>query len=148
MVITIIAILAAILFPVFARARENARRSSCSSNLKQMGIGLIQYSQDYDEFYPVARFNGDNVSSPRPNASYKWMDAIQSYIKSTQVFTCPSDVDVTIAGNTYSPQYVPNDKLPGASRLLFGSYGIDNAFGPDPSYFAPAGVVGGLPASL
>ncbi|MBC8104296.1 MAG: DUF1559 domain-containing protein, partial [Cytophagales bacterium] len=48
-VIAIIAILAAILFPVFARARENARRASCQSNLKQIGLGLIQYSQDYDE---------------------------------------------------------------------------------------------------
>lgn len=48
-VIAIIAILAAILFPMFARARENARRSSCQSNLKQLGLGLIQYIQDYDE---------------------------------------------------------------------------------------------------
>ena len=48
-VIAIIAILAAMLFPVFARARENARRSSCQSNLKQIGLGLLQYSQDYDE---------------------------------------------------------------------------------------------------
>ncbi len=52
-VIAIIAILAAILFPVFARARENARRSSCSSNLKQLGLALAQYTQDYDGSYPV-----------------------------------------------------------------------------------------------
>ena len=51
-VIAIIAILAAILFPVFARARENARRTSCMSNLKQMGLAAMQYVQDYDEFYP------------------------------------------------------------------------------------------------
>ena len=54
-VIAIIAILAAILFPVFARARENARRSSCTSNLKQIGIGILQYVQDYDETYPRSR---------------------------------------------------------------------------------------------
>ena len=54
-VIAIIAILAAILFPVFARARENARRSSCQSNLKQIGLGIIQYTQDYDERMPMAR---------------------------------------------------------------------------------------------
>lgn len=51
-VIAIIAILAAILFPVFARARENARRASCQSNLKQIGLGILQYAQDYDERYP------------------------------------------------------------------------------------------------
>jgi prepilin-type N-terminal cleavage/methylation domain-containing protein len=51
-VIAIIAILAAILFPVFARARENARRASCASNLKQISLGLMQYSQDYDERFP------------------------------------------------------------------------------------------------
>ncbi len=56
-VIAIIAILAAILFPVFARARENARRSSCQSNLKQIGLGIMQYTQDYDEKYPEG--NGD-----------------------------------------------------------------------------------------
>jgi prepilin-type N-terminal cleavage/methylation domain-containing protein len=53
-VIEIIAILAAVLFPVFGRARENARRSSCQSNLKQIGMGLLQYTQDYDESYPAA----------------------------------------------------------------------------------------------
>jgi prepilin-type N-terminal cleavage/methylation domain-containing protein len=51
-VIAIIAILAAILFPVFARARENARRSSCLSNMRQIGVGILQYNQDYDEYYP------------------------------------------------------------------------------------------------
>jgi type II secretory pathway pseudopilin PulG len=54
-VIAIIAILAAILFPVFARARENARRSSCASNLKQIGLALAQYAQDYDERMPNRR---------------------------------------------------------------------------------------------
>ena len=79
-VIAIIAILAAILFPVFARARENARRASCQSNLKQIGLGFLQYTQDYDEILPVV--NGPN------NAV--WGDFLQPYIKSTQIFTCPS----------------------------------------------------------
>ena len=57
-VIAIIAILAAILFPVFARARENARRASCMSNLKQIGLGLMQYTQDYDEKYPCPGSTG------------------------------------------------------------------------------------------
>jgi prepilin-type N-terminal cleavage/methylation domain-containing protein/prepilin-type processing-associated H-X9-DG protein len=82
-VIAIIAILAAILFPVFARARENARRSSCMSNLKQIGIGIMQYTQDYDEVLPWYQ-----TTTPTRG----WADSVQPYIKSTQVFQCPSDV--------------------------------------------------------
>jgi len=79
-VIAIIAILAAILFPVFARARENARRASCSSNLKQIGLGLLQYSQDYDEKFMT---DWDGVHS------YK--QSIQPYLKSAQIWACPSN---------------------------------------------------------
>ena len=84
-VIAIIAILAAILFPVFARARENARRSSCQSNLKQIGLGVMQYVQDYDEKYPLtntAGFSGEGWA--------QWEYRIQPYVKSTQIFRCPS----------------------------------------------------------
>ena len=87
-VIAIIAILAAILFPVFARARENARRSSCQSNLKQIGLGLIQYTQDYDEL--LAPASNYVMSSGNP-LSTTWFDAVQPYVKSQQIFTCPSD---------------------------------------------------------
>ena len=81
-VIAIIAILAAILFPVFARARENARRSSCQSNMKQVGLGLLQYAQDYDEKLPAG-----NVG----NLCWGWAGPIYPYVKSSQVFVCPSD---------------------------------------------------------
>ena len=90
-VIAIIAILAAILFPVFARARENARRSSCQSNLKQLGLGLAQYTQDYDERLPI--FANGNIT---PKMGYDI--AIQPYLgfkvdytKSPLIFQCPSD---------------------------------------------------------
>ncbi len=87
-VIAIIAILAAILFPVFARARENARRSSCQSNLKQIGLGFAQYTQDYDEKLPAT--DGWYRTSPTgPTAT--WDLLIQPYVKSTQILTCPSD---------------------------------------------------------
>jgi len=79
-VIAIIAILAAILFPVFARARENARRASCLSNEKQIGLGMMQYLQDYDEHYMVQDENTD----------YLWYEPLQPYIKSDQLFRCPS----------------------------------------------------------
>ena len=81
-VIAIIAILAAILFPVFAKARENARRASCQSNERQIGLGIMQYTQDYDETYP-RRLNGSNQAS--------WRVVTQPYLKSSQLFQCPSN---------------------------------------------------------
>ena len=82
--IAIIAILAAILFPVFARARENARRSSCQSNLKQIGLGMLQYTQDYDEKFLTQRLTGP------ANQMSHYGDILQPYIKSKQLFVCPS----------------------------------------------------------
>jgi prepilin-type N-terminal cleavage/methylation domain-containing protein/prepilin-type processing-associated H-X9-DG protein len=86
-VIAIIAILAAILFPVFGRARENARRSSCQSNLKQLGLGVLQYAQDFDE-YIVPAVQRVSVS---PVVRGTWRFALYPYVKSTQVFSCPSN---------------------------------------------------------
>lgn len=83
-VIAIIAILAAILFPVFARARENARRASCQSNLKQIGLGIAQYTQDYDEKM-VPSYNNSV-----PGYVY-FHHLLQPYVKSTQLFVCPSN---------------------------------------------------------
>jgi prepilin-type N-terminal cleavage/methylation domain-containing protein/prepilin-type processing-associated H-X9-DG protein len=85
-VIAIISILAAILFPVFARARENARRASCMSNLKQIALGVFQYKQDYDEKLPL--YLGATAAYPN---SYGWPAYIQPYLKSTQIFQCPSE---------------------------------------------------------
>lgn len=81
-VIAIIAILAAILFPVFAKAREKARQSTCASNIKQMATAMIQYVQDYDETFPYSRID---LGTPF------WTDQIQPYLKSTQVYICPSN---------------------------------------------------------
>jgi len=108
-VITIISILAAILFPVFARARENARRASCLSNLKQIGLGMMMYAQDYDEHYPLAWLGAPGagwplqpglrhttfLSSATPyladnSSRILWMDLIYPYTKSVQIYTCPS----------------------------------------------------------
>lgn len=79
-VIAIIAILAAILFPVFAKAREKARQSSCLSNIKQVGLAFMQYSQDYDERLPAGYSGGVGW----------WTSAITPYMKNTQILTCPS----------------------------------------------------------
>lgn len=74
-VIAIIAILAAILFPVFAKAREKARATSCLSNFRQMSLAFIQYTQDYDEMYPI---------------NPEWKGRLQPYIKTTEINRCPS----------------------------------------------------------
>ena len=94
-VIAIIAILAAILFPVFARARENARRASCSSNLKQIGIGFMMYSQDFDEKFPP--INSSPNPSPMPTGfpagggtTWLWQHIIHPYTRSVQIINCPS----------------------------------------------------------
>jgi len=79
-VIAIIAILAAILFPVFARAREKARQSSCASNLKQIGLALRMYCQDYDDVNVRAYYGGPVV--------LRWHQAIAPYTKNTDVFRC------------------------------------------------------------
>jgi prepilin-type N-terminal cleavage/methylation domain-containing protein/prepilin-type processing-associated H-X9-DG protein len=90
-VIAIIAILAAILFPVFAQARERARATSCLSNMNQILKAELMYTQDYDEMLP--RLVCINIAGI-PNANkqrFSILDALQPYIKSTQVFQCPSD---------------------------------------------------------
>lgn len=91
-VIAIIAILAAILFPVFGRARENARRSSCQSNMKQIGLALLQYQQDNDEFQPLLQ---TTFNTPVGQKAAIWAQLLQPYAKSVQLFNCPSDSDTT-----------------------------------------------------
>ncbi|MBC8142133.1 MAG: DUF1559 domain-containing protein [Armatimonadetes bacterium] len=88
-VIAIIAILAAILFPVFAQAREKARQTSCLSNSKQIGLGMLMYLQDSDETFPRAWYYDNTPSDPVER--YKWIDGIAPYVKNETMFTCPSD---------------------------------------------------------
>lgn len=90
-VIAIIAILAAILFPVFAKAREKARQSSCASNEKQIGLAIMNYKQDYDETFPMnyAQGAGGTVlvcGSP----AFWFIDELKPYVKNSQIWLCPS----------------------------------------------------------
>jgi len=101
-VIAIIAILAAILFPVFAKAREKARQSSCLSNVKQLCLAILQYAQDYDE-----------RMMPRYYTGFNWDKQIAPYIKNTQIFMCPST-------NAYSYGYA-QDYLSWAALASFQS---------------------------
>ncbi len=102
-VIAIISILAGILFPAFARARESARRSSCLNNYKQIGLGIMQYSQDYDEALPRfshgGGYNGFTGYGAAGDDGARWADMIYPYIKSTQVFDCPSGTKTTALYN-------------------------------------------------
>ncbi len=82
-VIAIIAILAAILFPVFAKAREKARQSSCASNQKQMALSQLQYVQDYDEVVPYSWYEAP--------ASKYWYQVLDAYVKNQQLWYCPSE---------------------------------------------------------
>ncbi len=85
-VIAIIAILAAILFPVFQKVRENARRASCQSNEKQLALGILMYAQDYDELIPpTAAYAADGVTV------ILWPDMINAYVNNKQLRLCPSD---------------------------------------------------------
>lgn len=117
-VIAIISILSAILFPVFARARENARRASCMSNEKQIALGFMQYNQDYDERMPF-----------HANPAF-WIPAIMPYVKSNQLFFCPSDSihnsanPITTANISYGYNYYYLSVQPGGPTSLaaFGGY--------------------------
>ena len=116
-VIAIIAILAAILFPVFARARENARRASCQSNLKQIALGVTQYTQDYDEHFPRI------ITGSAPDI-FGWGGNIQPYLKSIQIFVCPSATGTQNASpdnnnfQTYQMNTMLNKNNPSQSRVL------------------------------
>jgi len=93
-VIAIIAILAAILFPVFAQARESARQTTCLSNEKQVGLAVHMYLQDYDSTYPAQQVDGVYVNLPGGPVIYKnplqnYMDELYPYIKNDSVFLCP-----------------------------------------------------------
>lgn len=121
-VIAIISILAAILFPVFGRARENARRSSCQSNLKQIGLAVLQYSQDYDETMPITGSNsgGDVVGLLQPYTKQSFGQGI---------WKCPSHALMT-DGNGWTSSYGYNFEfllVPGPDYPHTYPNGFDNA---------------------
>jgi prepilin-type N-terminal cleavage/methylation domain-containing protein/prepilin-type processing-associated H-X9-DG protein len=131
-VIAIIAILAAILFPVFAQARERARQTTCISNMKQIGLALMMYIQDYDEvILPWIISTGEvpQPNSPDPylrRADYKlWTQLVQPYLKNTQVLYCPSFNEATLVENGSDPScdgasfagYFP-------ARFYYSHYGL------------------------
>lgn len=97
-VIAIISILAAILFPVFATAREKARQTTCASNEKQRALACVQYVQDYDEVTPCGYLISGNYGPG-------WAGQLYPYVKSTAVFACPDDATVPQVPTYYGPTY-------------------------------------------
>ncbi|WP_309719906.1 DUF1559 domain-containing protein [Armatimonas sp.] len=124
-VIAIIAILAAILFPVFAQARGKARAISCLSNMKQLGTSFMMYVQDYDETFPLG------VQEDWNNG---WPTAVQPYVKSLGVFRCPDDGDLTQPAGTGwagAPiSYASNgfQQWNGSTWQVFGLMGVSQAW--------------------
>lgn len=100
-VIAIIAILASILFPVFARAREKARETSCRSNLKQIGLAIHMYATDYDDLLPLA----NDLPGSVPASGLGLPDILDPYVKNKQVHRCPSDKDNYWKNETTSYDY-------------------------------------------
>ena len=131
-VIAIIAILAAILFPVFAKAREKARQASCLSNEKQIGLGVMQYVQDYDELMPSGRMSMNN----RDNIGGNWQVLLQPYIKSYQVFACPSNTRNKVA------MYDGEDSNPGGPSKTLVSYAAPIDVGGNNAAFGARGAAG------
>ena len=119
-VIAIIAILAAILFPVFARARENARRSNCQSNEKQIALGFLQYSQDYDSRFPYKGLDYDGNGGFSSDEG--WAVMIQPYLKSTQLFQCPSEkTGISTSAAVTLTDYIYNEGLVGQNESAFAA---------------------------
>lgn len=132
-VIAIISILASILFPVFARARENARRSSCMSNLKQIGLAMMQYTQDMDEKLTPRFVTHGAVGAYRlpngqlsPNTAMLWYHMLYPYMKSIQIMNCPSETEVVWTSGAYtgSIPYGLNDRMP-VSPICTTNCGVD-----------------------
>jgi prepilin-type N-terminal cleavage/methylation domain-containing protein/prepilin-type processing-associated H-X9-DG protein len=115
-VIAIIAILAAILFPVFAQAREKARAISCLSNTKQIGLGLAMYTQDYDEQMPAA-FAGVAAVNNGTCSTIAYEDQIAPYIKNKALYVCPSDSLSRVGDGCF---WDGNDCSPSASNCQTG----------------------------
>jgi len=129
-VIAIIAILAAILFPVFAQAREKARQISCASNEKQLGLAFMQYVQDNDELFPAGNLGAGFVTAPNTGAAgingpanqfgSGWSSEIDPYTKSTGLYKCPDD-STGVNGTAVAISYFMN------SNLAVGGGGVSNA---------------------
>jgi len=121
-VIAIIAILAAILFPVFSRARAKARQTTCLSNMKQLALGMNMYAQDYDDTFPYYSLWPGTAPPSSPATAYTWDTEIGPYVKNMQIFICPdnyfngqsNDLNQTGPKRGYAlPRYISGQSMAG-----------------------------------
>ncbi|MBB6052734.1 DUF1559 domain-containing protein [Armatimonas rosea] len=123
-VIAIIAILAAILFPVFAQAREKARQTACLSNMKQIGLGLMMYLQDYDEVLPMAQSYGP-YNAALPSLTSPYVQKVQQYGTQTatnSIWACPSDATPRLNGGNPKQSYAAIFWTAGPDRAPWASW--------------------------
>lgn len=127
-VIAIIAILAAILFPVFAQAREKARQTTCISNLKQLGLSLAMYSQDYDELMMLAQVPAG-----------RWPQLLAPYVKARAFVLCPTaDYSLPVAGTTTYQECIANPAGNGGNNDYY--YGLYPSYGYNHAYLSPSAL--------
>lgn len=129
-VIAIIAILAAILFPVFAKAREAARKTQCLSNTKQLGTAMAMYRSDFDNQFPMGGWYGDTSTPDSLDVSCDWQNSIFPYVKNRQAYWCPSSEDIHNA----------NDERPDWNRTA-SDYLFNNQLGPNRNGLKESSVV-------
>ncbi len=122
-VIAIIAILAALLFPVFAQVREKARAATCLSNMRQLGAAIMMYEQDYDEYLPYNYSWPEHVANGCCGYIYWWQDFIRPYTRNEAIFTCPS------ASPHTQDDYA---RPPGTPSPMIRDYTANSQFGPWP----------------
>jgi len=126
-VVAIVAILAAILFPVFAQARDKARAASCLSNCRQLGMAFMSYAQDYDEFLPLTTY---------PVASNSWTDTVQSYVKNRAILRCPSD-----SSRNWAQPLAGQTEVRRSSYFLSAWMAGSNGYGSLAAMQSPASVI-------
>jgi prepilin-type N-terminal cleavage/methylation domain-containing protein/prepilin-type processing-associated H-X9-DG protein len=131
-VIVILALLAAILFPVFARARESARRASCQSNLKQLGTAMTMYSQDYDERMVPSVVSVVPVAPATSSKDARWPQLLSPYLKMRAIMTCPSAQYTTPLSSSITISYL--DAVNNPTGVYSGTNSYDYAYGLYPSY--------------
>jgi prepilin-type processing-associated H-X9-DG protein/prepilin-type N-terminal cleavage/methylation domain-containing protein len=152
-VIFIICILVAFFYPSGSPVRGNGRRAACQSNLKQIGLGILQYTQDYDEQLPLLAVHDVSSDNQSFNGPYGWGDAIQPYVKSTQLFQCPSEYSRNVASdatqNNYTDYFMNSnlsgfkvEKLRNTRQVLLAGDGNDGTDATNARY-----SIGALPNS-